>query len=280
MSWDVTSAVLFAAALHAAWNALVRADPDPVRGTARVVIGAAIAAAPVLAFLPLPAPASWPYLAASAAVHVGYFVLVALAYRSGDLSLVYPLMRGGAPLLTALVAATILGEPLNGGGWVGVLLIGGGVLLMASDARAGRGAGSRPVVLALLTAGVVALYTVVDGLGARRSGTPLSYTGWMLVLTALALAPVVRAAAPSPVTPAGPGALRLGLVGGACTFGSYAIALWAMTRAPIPLVAALRETSVVFATLIAALLLRERVSRVRWAAVGVIAVGTIAIKLS
>jgi drug/metabolite transporter (DMT)-like permease len=279
VSWDVTLVVLFGAALHAAWNALVRAGSDPVRGTAIVVFGAAVAAAPVLVLLPVPAPASWPYLAASAAVHVVYFVLVALAYKAGDLSLVYPLMRGGAPLMTAL-AATSLGEPLTGWGWAGVVLIGGGVLLMACDTRAGRGGGPRPVLLALLTAGVVSLYTVVDGLGARSSGSPLSYTGWMLVFTALALLPVVRATAPVTATPPVRGRQRWGVVGGACTFGSYAIALWAMTRAPIPLVAALRETSVVFATLIAVLLLRERVSRVRWAAVGVIAAGTVAIKLS
>jgi drug/metabolite transporter (DMT)-like permease len=272
--------VLFAAALHAGWNALVRAGTDRLLDTARIAAGSALVAAPLLVFLPLPAVESLPFLLASGLIHVVYFALVAATYRVGDLSLVYPLMRGTAPGLTAFSAALLLGEWPRTWGWVGVFLIAGGVLLIAFDARKTAGPKQVPIGLALATAAVVVLYTMVDGVGARRSGNAFSYTGWMMVLTAVGFSPTVFFIRRQRERVDSDRWWRVVLFGGGGSFASYALALWAMTRAEIALVAALRETSIVFGTLIAVVLLRERVSRWRILAVTLVVAGAVAIKSS
>jgi len=271
MSWSVTLAVLAGALLHACWNVLVKAGTDRQRDTVTIV------AAGVLPFLPRLAYPCIPYLVSSVVIHVGYYFLVASAYRVGDLSLVYPLMRGTAPAMTALVAMAVLHESLPPLGWAGVSLVCGGALLLIVEVR---GTSGSTVALALGNAAVVVLYTMVDGMGARLSGHALAYTGWMLLLTGVVVVVYAFLTDRSQFLAHLRVRYRIGLLGGACLYASYAFALWAMTYAPIGLVAALRETSVVFAILLAVLFLRERVSRVRWAAVGVIAAGTVAIKLS
>src|SRR5882757_4786405 len=117
------TAVLFAALLHASWNAIVKSGNDKFLDTTLVACGAALISAATLLFVPLPAPESWPYLIASAIIHLAYFALVAAAYRTGEMSYVYPIMRGSAPLLTALVAGFFVAERLSAGGWGGILLI-------------------------------------------------------------------------------------------------------------------------------------------------------------
>ncbi|WP_020474614.1 EamA family transporter [Zavarzinella formosa] len=280
MTWDVAIPVLFAALLHAGWNALVRAGTDRVLDTARIAAGAALVSAPALVFLPLPAAESLPFLLASGIVHVGYFTMVAVTYRVGDLSLVYPLMRGTAPGLTAICAALLLGEWPRELGWSGVFLIASGVLLLAFGARASAGRKLAPVGLALATAAIVVLYTMVDGVGARRSGNAFSYTGWMLIITVLGFSPAAFFIRRRRETVTSGRWWQIGLFGGGSSFASYALALWAMTRADIALVAALRETSILFGTLIAVLVLRERVSRWRVLAVALVEAGAVAIKCS
>lgn len=279
MSPDVMAIVLFAAALHATWNALVRASADKFQDTVMIVVGAGAWPALLLPFLPLPDAASWPYLAASVLIHVVYFLLVAFAYRVGELSIVYPLMRGSPPAMTAVAGILLINESLSFGGWAGVCLISFGVLVLAGDFwRSGRFRRT-PIIFALATAVVIVVYTLVDGQGARLSGHAFSYTGWMFLLTAPLLLAIGAAGQ-------GRGMLlrvrlgwRRGLLGGACTLASYGLALWAMTRAPIALVAALRETSVVFAALIAAAFLKEPVSRTRSVSIVPVCAGAMAIKL-
>lgn len=283
MPTDVMLLVLLGAALHAGWNALVKSGADKFLDTVLVATGAAAIAAVALPFLPAPAPASWPWLAASVAIHIAYFGLVAAAYRAGDMGVAYPLMRGTAPLLVALLGGTLLGERLGPGAWGGVLLICGGVLGLALDGRRRRvaGGGGAAAGFALCNAGVIAGYTLVDGVGARLSGSPVAYTLWLLLLTAvplLAWAEVRRPGALGPRLRAGD--WWLGLLGGACTMGSYALALWAMTRAPIAAVAALRETSILFGMALAALVLRERSGWTRLAAGGAVACGAAALRLA
>ena len=271
--------VLFAAALHAAWNALVRASADKFHDTVLIVLGAGIWTALLLPLLPVPAVASWPYLAASVVIHVAYFVLVAVSYRSGELSFVYPLMRGSAPALTAVCGALLISESPSPGGWAGVLLISCGVLVLAGDSLRTGTFRAAPAMFALTNAGVIVVYTLVDGQGARLSGHAFSYTGWMFLLTAPLLLAIATASQGRAVLQRIRLGWRMGLLGGACTLASYGLALWAMTRAPIALVAALRETSVVFAAIIAATLLKEPITRIRYVSIVAVSAGAVAIKI-
>ena len=294
----VIAAVLGAALLHATWNALVKGrarhgglQGDPLPSTVLVVFGGALASALLLPFMQAPAPASWPFIGASSLTQVAYYLLLIQAYRHGDMSHAYPLMRGSAPLLVAQVNGLLTGERLNGAQWLAVCLICGGVLAMVLGARTpqalqglqasqARGRQRRSTLFALATACVIAVYTMIDGAGVRRSGAPAAYTMWIFLLTGTALAAwAARSRGAEMLRLAGARPLLLP-VGGVSTLGSYGIALWAMTLAPVAAIAALRETSILFATAIAALVLRERVGRWRLLAACLIACGAVAMRLA
>jgi drug/metabolite transporter (DMT)-like permease len=259
MDLFVFVAVLIAAACHAGWNALLKLDMEPVVATALVAMASGLVAVPFVFVAGIPNAAAWPYLVASVVIHIGYYLTLAEAYRHGDLGQVYPIARGTAPLLTALVAALMLGEILGLFGWAGVIALAAGILLFAvRGGREARRFDTRPVGFALLTSMTITAYTLVDGIGARIAGSAAAYTAWLFLLSgaAMSLYGLIRV-----------GARRLAghsranwavaLGGAALSTAAYAIAIWAMTVAPIALVAALRETSVMFATLISTLLLRE-----------------------
>ena len=185
MTASVFLLVLLGAALHATWNAIVKRGTDKLLTTVLVVSSSGAVAAAVLPFLPLPAPAAWPFLAASASVQVLYLAIVAGAYRAADMSLAYPLMRGLAPALVAAFGMLWLGETLSPAAWIGIGLICGGVF---GTAIAVRGhASRRGVALALANAAVIATYTLIDGVGVRVSGAPVSYTLWLFLLNAIPL---------------------------------------------------------------------------------------------
>jgi drug/metabolite transporter (DMT)-like permease len=277
MSAAIFSIILFAAVLHAAWNAIVKVAPDKTLTAILVVISSAVVSLLILPFLSQPASASWPFLAISTVLQVIYYGLVAAAYRATDMSLAYPLMRGFAPLIVAAVTAFALGDRLTPPAWVGVFLVSAGVIATALGAR--RSGNGRGALLAAANSVVIASYTISDGLGARASGAPAAYTMWLTVLTAVPLtawvivyrrdfAAYARRYAP------------LGFVGGVATLTSYGLALWGMTIAPVAVVAALRETSILFGTAIAAFILKERVTPARLLAVGLIAAGAIALRLA
>lgn len=279
MSLEVMLVVLLSALLHAGWNALVRSAADKFASTLAVVLGAGGLAAPLLAVLPLPAAASWPYVLASGLIHVVYFTLVAWSYRHAELSLAYPLMRGTAPALAAVAALLWLGESPTPGGWLGVALIGAGGLSLASAGWRASPAHAGAVRFALANAGVIALYTVIDGQGARLSGHAVGYTGWVFLLTAvLLLAGALLLRGRQVFADIRP-LWRTAALGGGGTLAAYALVLWAMGHAPIATVAALRETSIVFAALIGALFLREHISRARWLAIALACAGAASIKL-
>jgi drug/metabolite transporter (DMT)-like permease len=279
MSTGVMLLVLLAALLHASWNALVKSSPDTWLDIVFVTGSAGALCALTLPFLPLPAAASWPYIAASAAIHVVYFLLIGAAYRSGDMSHAYPLMRGAPPLIVALASGPLIGERLTTGEWGGILLICGGILgLLLVHSASGNTA--RTTRLALCNALIIAIYTLVDGTGVRLAAHPAAYTMWMFALAAppvLAYVFLCRRAA----------ALRhlrarwhLTSTGGACTVTSYALVLWAMTQAPIAMVAALRETAILFGTAISMLILKERHGIARPLAALVILLGVVTLKLT
>lgn len=269
--------ILFAAALHATWNAIVKGGGDTLMTTVLVTASAALVAAAALPLLTAPAPASWPFIAVSAVLQIVYFVLVAAAYRTGDMSRAYPLMRGTAPLLVALASAAWIDEPLSATAWTGLGVLCAGILGMAAEGR--RGGGRTGLSLALLNAVVIAGYTMIDGLGVRRSGAPAAYTLWIFLLTGLPLAAWAVLARRRAFAAYAARNWRQGLAGGIGTLASYGLALWAMTMAPVATVAALRETAILFGVTISGLVLKERVGRARVAAACVIAAGAIILRM-
>ncbi len=278
MTLAVTAAVLAAALLHATWNALIKASRDIVFDTALVVAAAALIAALAIPWLPAPAAPSWPYLAASAVVHQGYFALLAAAYRRGDLSFAYPLMRGLPPLLVALGGLVLLPDPRSAWLWSGIAAISLGVLWIGGLHPRLLITRARSAAFAVGNAVVIAGYTLIDGLGVRLSGNSASYGLWLFFLTAW---PYVGIALWSRRTQLGAHLRRhwwRGLLGGTLTIAAYLIALWAMTRAPIAAVAALRETSVIFAAAIGAWLLKEPFGRHRVAGACLVVVGIALLK--
>lgn len=277
MPAGVLVAVLGAALLHAAWNAAIKSEPDKLLASCAVTLGAALLGGGALLFLPAPHLASWPWLAASSMLQVVYYLLLAATYRDAGISHAYPLMRGTAPVLVAL--ANSGSEVLQPGQLAAIALVcaGGAVVCLGGG---GWRSSRRTLVLALLTALVVAAYTLVDGLGVRRSGAPAAYTAWLFVLTGVGVALACRNRLRGTLAPYLRARPLLALGGGAATAGSYGIALWAMTLAPIAVVAALRETSIVFAAAIAAWVLRERVGPARIAGAALIAGGAALLRLA
>jgi len=276
----VFAAVLFAAACHAGWNASIKRGLDPLATTVAISLGAALVSLFALPVVGLPARDAWPWVLASIAIHLVYFGALIESYRVGDMGQVYPIARGAAPLMTATVTTLFVGERLGLVGWLGVVLLAAGVLLLSL--RGGRDLAklnSRAVGFALFTAVTVCAYSVVDGVGARLAGSAHAYSAALFV----GIGPVMAAYA---LNRGGISALddtmRLwltGLAGGALQLGSYGIAIWAMTLAPIAIVAALRETSVLFGALIAVILLKEPLRPGRMAAAVLIVCGLVLVRL-
>jgi drug/metabolite transporter (DMT)-like permease len=276
----VFAAVLFAAACHAGWNASIKRELDPLATTVAISLGAALVSLLALPAVGLPARSAWPWVLASIAIHLVYFAALIESYRTGDMGQVYPIARGAAPLMTATVTTVFVGERLGLVGWLGIVLLTAGVLLLSL--RGGRDLAklnSHAVGFALCTAVTVCAYSVVDGVGARLAGSANAYSAALFV----GIGPVMAAYA---LIRGGISALgdtkRLwltGLAGGALQLGSYGIAIWAMTLAPIAIVAALRETSVLFGALIAVIVLKEPLRPGRMAAAFLIVCGLVLVRL-
>ncbi len=276
----VLGSVLFAAFLHAVWNAIVKSGGDTQLSTVMITTSAGALAVLLLPWLPPPAPASWPFIAASVLAQFAYYALLAAAYRHGDLSHAYPIMRGTAPLIVATLSGALIGEALTAARWLGIGLICGGVLGLAIQ-RQPRSQAPRPAtVLALGNALVIASYTLIDGMGVRKSQSPAAYTLWIFLLTGIGQLLRTWLLRRDDWRAYLRGRWSRGLAGGAGTVASYGIALWAMTVAPVALVAALRETSILFATVISLVVLKERVTLQRLLSTGLIAAGAVALRLA
>jgi len=275
MESTIFIAVLAAALMHAGWNAVVKVGLDRFSSIVLLALASAVISLGLLPFFPLPAQASWPWLLASSLIHTGYKVALVRAYEHGDLSQVYPLARGTAPMAVALAGVFFLGEATTPPKLAAIASIGLGVCLMAFEGGTFRSMPPKALFYALVTAAFTASYTLVDGIGARLSGSASGYILAMSVLDGIATcayALTVRGAgAFSRLVPA----WRSGIAAGALSLASYWIAVWAFTRAPIALVAALRETSVLFALLIAVLFLKERAGHNRIAAAALITCGVV-----
>jgi drug/metabolite transporter (DMT)-like permease len=278
LSPQILFAMLAAALLHAGWNALFKSSPDKALENVALAVGRGALALACVPWLPPPSPASWPWIAASVLVHVAYFWALAGAYRWGDLSFAYPVMRGGAPVLVALAGVALFGEIPSLRQAAAVALICAGILAFAGGPRRDAHAGRRALMFALGNALIIATYTLIDAHGVRISGAPVSYALWFFVANSVVQIALGLAGRGREV----PGYLRRywprAAVGGAFTLGSYGIALWAMARAPVALVAAVRETSVVFAAALGALFLGERFTLRRAGATATVLAGLVALR--
>jgi drug/metabolite transporter (DMT)-like permease len=275
MSLAVFLAVLFAAALHAGWNALVKTGLDRFSSILFLGLVQGAIALVLLPFFGLPDRAAWPWVAAGSALHSGYKLALIRAYGHGDLSQVYPLSRGTAPLIVAVAGALFLGEGMDAARTAAVVAIAAGIMLMA-----GRGGLTRTGLFwALVTAAFTAAYTMADGVGARIAGSASAFILTMIFLDGLIMLAFGLAARGAAGIAAMLPAWRPGVAAGAMSLGAYWIAIWAFTRAPLAMVAALRETSVLFAMLIAAFWLKEGLSPRRWAAAGLILAGVVMMRV-
>lgn len=275
----LTAAVLLAAVLHATWNALAHTITDRLVGLALIGVATTVLAAGLVLVAPVPAPASRPWLAGSAALHVAYLLLLMRSYRLGDFGQVYPVARGVSPLLVGLAGAALLGERLSPVRLAGVVTISLGlatlVLAGGPPTRAARPA----LVAAALTGVAIAAYTTLDGVGVRSAGTVVGYAGWLFLLQGPVL-PLVALAVRRRRLWAGlrPHLVR-GLLGGALSLAAYGLVLWAQTEGALATVAALRETSVIVGAIIASVVLGERFGRWRVAASVLVAGGVVLLTL-
>jgi drug/metabolite transporter (DMT)-like permease len=276
MSFDVFAIIMLCAALHATWNAVVKGGSNKLLTTCMITSIAALIALAGIPLFELPAKESWPFIGASVILQVLYFVLVASTYRIADMSQTYPVMRGTAPLLVAIVSVCLLSESLSVLAWTGIAVISIGILSMAATPSPGQRKG---LILALINAGVIAGYTLVDGLGVRKSNAPAAYTLWIFLLTGIPLVAWALANRRNEFRDYVTRHWRVGMVGGFGAVASYGLALWAMTAAPIATVSALRETSILFGVVISALALKEHLTRVRIASACIIAVGAMILRL-
>lgn len=256
MSAGIFVLVLLAACLHAVWNALVKGGADKDVSMAAVVIGQGICGGAVLLFVPAPAIECLPYLVLGIALHLGYQVFLLAAYRIGDLTQVYPIARGVAPLLVAAFSLLVLGVVLSAMELFAVGVIAAGIMSLSLVVRSDGGANRKAALLAVMTGCFIASYSITDGIGARVAGTALGYYGWVAFGNAVTFSLYTRVLSPGLLTRT-MSAWRVVVIGGAASFIAYAFVVYAFTHAPIALVTALRETSIIFALMIGVFVLKE-----------------------
>jgi drug/metabolite transporter (DMT)-like permease len=277
----VFAAVLFAAACHAGWNAAIKRGLDPLVTTVLISLGATIVSLALVPFVGLPAAPAWPFIGASVLIHLCYFAALIESYRVGDLGHVYPIARGSAPLMTAVATTLLIGEQPALAGWLGIALLAAGALLLSL--RGGRDLqrlDRRAVGFALATAVTICAYTVTDGVGARLAGSPNAYSAALFIGIGPVMAVYGLVRGGASVLRSGAAHGGIGLAGGTLQVGSYAIAIWAMTVAPIALVGALRETSVLFGAALAVVLLKEPLRSNRVVAALMVVAGLALIRLA
>ncbi len=258
MTTPIFLAVIFSALLHALWNAAIKGGRDQRLTMTALIAGNIPIALVALAFSPAPAPESWSYIAAGIVLQIGYQLFLLASYRVGDLTQVYPIARGIAPLLVAVISVLFLGVHLNSVEVIAVIAIGAGLASMSIVRQQDGTQNGKAAVLACLTGCFIAAYSLVDGIGARLAGTALGYYGWVAIGNALAFSVLMEITKPGLLRNIPRDAKRICIFGGSAYFVAYAIVVWAFTQAPIALVAALRETSIVFALFLGVLFLKEK----------------------
>ncbi len=279
MDPKIAGLVLLAALMHASWNALVKAKADSLIMMGMVTGASGIVALTALPFLPLPAAAAWPFIALSVVLHTGYGLFLLKAYAHGDLGQIYPIARGAAPALVMGFSVLVLGEDLSPGVLAGVAVISAAVISLAFRGGAGVRDDPRPLLYALGTALFIASYTVVDALGARLAGSAHSYTMWLFALDGVPVASYALWKRGYAGIHTARLHWRAGIAGGVLSLGAYWLVIWAMTQGPMAPVAALRETSVIFAAIISVVVLREQFGAWRLVAAGAVTLGVIIMRV-
>ncbi|MDF6020514.1 DMT family transporter [Streptomyces sp. JH34] len=271
----VAAAVLAAAITHASWNAIAHAIRDQLLSFTLISGGGALIGAVLVCLAPLPAAGAWPYLFASAVLHVAYMLLLMRSFTLGDFGQMYPIARGTAPLVVTVLAAAFVGEVPDGWATAGVAVASAGLVGLALWGI--RGSGSRPhrtaVLAALATGLAIAGYTTVDGVGVRAAGTPVGYIGWLMTVQGLAVPAYAYARRRGELLSRLRPFVARGLLGAALSVAAYGLVLWAQTKAPLAPVAALRESSIIVGAAIGTLFFKERFGAPRIAAAGLMVVG-------
>ena len=289
LTLPVTLAVLFGALLHASWNVLIKSAKDKSLDTALIHVMGCVVGVPLLFVVGLPPASALPYLAVSLVLHIGYYIALAGAYKHGDLGMTYPIMRGFAPLLVAIGSGLFVGEVLPFMGWLGVAGVCAGVLLLGFKNTDFSHAGQRSALrFAFANALIIACYTVVDGVGVRLAtqdgGNAAQYVALLFLVDGIPYFFIVMAQmSPAQREDAWTymrGRWPVALVGTIASLGSYGIALWAMTQAPVAMVAALREVSVLFAAVLGVVILKEKFGVPRGAGTLLIVAGVVALRVA
>jgi drug/metabolite transporter (DMT)-like permease len=271
-------AVMAAAFLHASWNALVKTGTS--KQSAMLILGIcqALCGAGVALWKGVPVAAAWPWLLGSGLIHMCYQLFLSYAYEHGDLSRVYPIARGAAPMMVLVASAIFLADPIGGTEVAGIVLLGAGILLMARGVFT-SGEDRKMLPYALGSAVATAGYSISDGMGGRAAGDAVQYVGWLLMIAAVFYVPAALTLKGTVILRAPPRAWGVGMIAGVFSFAAYAIAVWAMTVAPIALVAALRETSILFAVLLGWLAFGERMTQDKVLAAVIIVSGVMLTRL-
>ena len=278
MSTIVFLAVLGAAFLHAFWNGQIKTGVSKQTSMLILTVGQGGIGLFVAVFRGLPVTEAWPWLIASGVIHMLYQLFLAYAYEQGDLSRVYPIARGAAPMIVVIFSVLFLTDPINGWEYIGIAVLGAGIVLMARGVF-GNNESLELLPFALGSACATAGYSLVDGLGARVSGDAITYVTWVFVMSGVFYVPAVLALRGRTVLIADRRAWTVGLVAAAASYFAYAIVVWAMTLAPIAVVTALRETSILFAVLIGWIAFGERMDRGKIAAAILIVLGVLLTRL-
>jgi drug/metabolite transporter (DMT)-like permease len=279
VSVEVFLMVLCAALVHATWNALIKTDGDRLSLIKLMSATQVVVSLVFIPFVSVPSIDSWPYLVASSVFNTGYMLMLNRAYGTGDLSLIYPIARGVAPLAVAVVSIAVLGENLSYANQGAVLLIGLGITSLALTQRPTRLIDLRPFLLALATGAFIAAYTIVDGLGARASGSAHGYVIWLSLVTSILIVGCVHWLQQGRGRRVAQRTRTAGIAAGMMSYASSWVVIWALTLAPLALVSALRETGVVFAVIIGVAVLKEPLSLSRLASVATTLLGTAILKL-
>ena len=278
MDLHVLALVLVAAAAHAAWNAWLKDSADRLSSMAAISLGWLIVGCISIPVVGIPGIVSWPYLLATTVVHTAYAMLLITAYQFADFSLAYPIARGTGPLLVALSAPIFVSEHLEGPGFFAVTLIVTGIFLIGAFGNEQSLGGRRAILLSLATGVLIAAYTMIDGQGARAGSTPHAYAGWLFILTAVPVIMLAKARLHKNVRSLLAGHWQRGVPIGILSALAYWVIVWAMTVAPMALVAAARETSILFAALTSWGVLGEKIRPLRWAGVMLTVLGLLVAK--
>jgi drug/metabolite transporter (DMT)-like permease len=251
-------AVIAAAALHALWNAVVKGSGDTYLSMTAVMLGQAASGLVLLPFYAFPAQESWSFLALGIFLHLGYQIFLLQSYKFGDLTQVYPIARGSAPLIVAGFSLVVLGVEMSRMEWIAILVIGLGIMSLVAVRKSDGMRNGKAGLLAFATGCFIAAYSLSDGIGARLTDSAIGYFAWLSMLNGLLYMAVIRHLKPGTISAVPRQGKKAFFIGGGASFAAYALVVWAFTQAPIAMVTALRETSIIFALLIGVFFLNER----------------------